>query len=136
VSLLLCLLHFLVNNARDVELLLMHNGSYAAEIAHGVSSRKRIEIVEKARVVSWCRAGSDLKGSESPRVETEGRGRAVQASFGGTDGSLSPWLRFSLALWTSLPRRGDDERLADEPFLCQLNVKLTNGNAKVRTEEA
>ncbi|ORY59884.1 ribosomal protein L32e [Leucosporidium creatinivorum] len=44
---------FLVNNARDVELLLMHNGSFAAEIAHGVSSRKRIEIVEKARVVSW-----------------------------------------------------------------------------------
>lgn len=44
---------FLVNNAREVELLLMHNGSYAAEIAHGVSSRKRIEIVEKARVVSW-----------------------------------------------------------------------------------
>ncbi|SCV68038.1 BQ2448_159 [Microbotryum intermedium] len=42
---------FLVNNTRELELLLMHNGSYAAEIAHGVSSRKRIEIVEKARVL-------------------------------------------------------------------------------------
>jgi hypothetical protein len=33
---------FLVNNEREVELLLMHNGVFAAEIAHGVSSRKRI----------------------------------------------------------------------------------------------
>lgn len=42
---------FLVNNEREVELLLMHNGVFAAEIAHGVSSRKRIAIVEKARVL-------------------------------------------------------------------------------------
>ncbi|CAD6977758.1 unnamed protein product [Tilletia controversa] len=36
-----------VNNARDVELLLMHNTSFAAEIAHSVSARKRVEILEK-----------------------------------------------------------------------------------------
>jgi large subunit ribosomal protein L32e len=42
---------FLVNNTNEVELLLMHNGVYAAEIAHGVSSRKRVAIVEKARVL-------------------------------------------------------------------------------------
>jgi len=42
---------FLVNNERELELLLMHNGTYAAEIAHGVSSRKRVAIVEKARVL-------------------------------------------------------------------------------------
>lgn len=42
---------FLVNNERELELLLMHNGTYAAEIAHGVSARKRVAIVEKARVL-------------------------------------------------------------------------------------
>ncbi|QIW94988.1 hypothetical protein AMS68_000506 [Peltaster fructicola] len=40
---------FLVNNIRDLELLLMHNKTYAAEIAHAVSSRKRIEIVSRAK---------------------------------------------------------------------------------------
>ncbi|RMZ90575.1 hypothetical protein DV736_g2196, partial [Chaetothyriales sp. CBS 134916] len=40
---------FLVHNARDVDLLLMHNRTYAAEIAHAVSSKKRIEIVAKAK---------------------------------------------------------------------------------------
>ena len=28
-----------------------HNGSYAAEIAHNVSSKKRIDILEKAKVL-------------------------------------------------------------------------------------
>ncbi|KAJ3196669.1 60S ribosomal protein L32 [Irineochytrium annulatum] len=40
---------FLVSNVRDLELLLMHNRTYAAEIAHNVSSKKRIEIIEKAQ---------------------------------------------------------------------------------------
>jgi len=40
---------FLVNNTRELDLLLMHNKTYAAEIAHGVSSRKRIEIVARAK---------------------------------------------------------------------------------------
>jgi large subunit ribosomal protein L32e len=40
---------FLVHNPKDVELLLMHNRVYAAEIAHAVSSKKRIEIVAKAK---------------------------------------------------------------------------------------
>ena len=40
---------FLVHNPRDVELLLMHNRTYAAEIGHAVSSKKRIEIVAKAK---------------------------------------------------------------------------------------
>lgn len=42
---------FLVHNPKDVELLLMHNKTYAAEIAHAVSSRKRIEIVAKAKAL-------------------------------------------------------------------------------------
>ncbi|KAI9718438.1 MAG: 60S ribosomal protein L32 [Candelaria pacifica] len=40
---------FLVHNTRDVDLLLMHNKTFAAEIGHAVSSRKRIEIIAKAK---------------------------------------------------------------------------------------
>ncbi|KAI9742006.1 MAG: 60S ribosomal protein L32 [Cirrosporium novae-zelandiae] len=42
---------FLVQNSRDVELLLMHNRIYAAEIGHAVSSRKRVEIIAKAKAL-------------------------------------------------------------------------------------
>jgi large subunit ribosomal protein L32e len=42
---------FLVHNTKDVDLLLMHNRTYAAEIAHAVSSKKRIEIVAKAKAL-------------------------------------------------------------------------------------
>lgn len=41
-------LKFTVNNVKELELLLMHNRKYAAEIAHSVSIRKRKEIVERA----------------------------------------------------------------------------------------
>ncbi|RDL39510.1 Ribosomal protein L32e [Venustampulla echinocandica] len=40
---------FLVNNIQDVDLLLMHNKTFAAEIGHAVSSRKRITIIERAK---------------------------------------------------------------------------------------
>ncbi|RHZ44870.1 uncharacterized protein CDV56_100796 [Aspergillus thermomutatus] len=42
---------FLVHNPKDVELLLMHNRTYAAEIASAVSSRKRVDIVAKAKAL-------------------------------------------------------------------------------------
>ncbi|KAL2011251.1 hypothetical protein VTN00DRAFT_3969 [Thermoascus crustaceus] len=42
---------FLVHNPKDVELLLMHNRTYAAEIAHAVSSRKRVDILAKAKAL-------------------------------------------------------------------------------------
>lgn len=38
---------FLVNNVREVDLLLMHNKTFAAEIAHNVSSRNRTSIIER-----------------------------------------------------------------------------------------
>ena len=56
---------FLVNNTREVDLLLMHNKTFAAEyveiyeeaefglilhrISHAVSSRKRVEIIARAK---------------------------------------------------------------------------------------
>lgn len=43
---------FLVHNVADVDLLLMHNGTYKAEIAHDVSSKKRIDIVARAKALS------------------------------------------------------------------------------------
>ncbi|CUS09517.1 unnamed protein product [Tuber aestivum] len=49
---------FLVQNTSDLDLLLMHNKTYAAEyessgirIGHAVSSRKRIEIIAKAKTL-------------------------------------------------------------------------------------
>jgi len=39
---------FTVSNVSDLELLLMHNRTYAAEVAHNVSTRKRKEIVDRA----------------------------------------------------------------------------------------
>ena len=38
---------FLVSNVRELDLLLMHNKSFAAEIAHNVSSRNRTTILER-----------------------------------------------------------------------------------------
>lgn len=38
---------FLVRNVKEVEILLMHNKTYAAEIAHNVSSRNRALILER-----------------------------------------------------------------------------------------
>ena len=38
-----------VNNQKELEMLVMHTAGYAAEVAHNVSARKRIEIVKKAK---------------------------------------------------------------------------------------
>lgn len=42
----------LIHNLSELELLLMHNNKYAAVVAHGVSSKKRIEILERAKILN------------------------------------------------------------------------------------
>lgn len=42
---------YLVKNVGDLDALLMHNKTYAAEIAHNISSKNRVEIVTKAKAL-------------------------------------------------------------------------------------
>ena len=56
---------FLVHNVGEIVMLLMQNLTYCAEIAHNVSSRKRIEILDRA-------AQLDIKVTNAgARIKTE-----------------------------------------------------------------
>ncbi len=68
-------LKFTVNNVAELELLMMHNKQYAAEIAHNVSGRKRQEIIERA--VSFCIDWAGVK--QCRRLGVAGRHRVVSA---------------------------------------------------------
>ncbi|KAM0683316.1 60S ribosomal protein L32 [Mitosporidium daphniae] len=40
---------FVIRNVKELELLMMHNSTYAAEVAHNVCAQKRLAIVNRAR---------------------------------------------------------------------------------------
>jgi large subunit ribosomal protein L32e len=58
---------FVVHNAKELEMILMHNKKYCAEIAHSVSSKTRKEIVQRAEElhVKVTNAGAKLRKVES-----------------------------------------------------------------------
>jgi large subunit ribosomal protein L32e len=57
---------FVISNVRELDLLLMHNRTYAAEIAHNVSSKKRVALLERAAQlnVKVINAGARLRSQE------------------------------------------------------------------------
>lgn len=58
---------FRVFNAGDLDMLLMHNRTYCAEIAHNVSARKRKDIVQRAQQLNVVviNANGKLRAEES-----------------------------------------------------------------------
>ena len=55
-----------VHNVTELEMLMMHNRTYAATVAHGVSSRVRKEIVERAEqlAIRVTNAAAKLRAEE------------------------------------------------------------------------
>ena len=58
---------FLVHNVDELDMLMMQNKVYCAEIAHGVSSRKRIDILDRAAqlAIKVTNAGARVKVEET-----------------------------------------------------------------------
>ncbi|KAH9486892.1 Protein MEMO1 [Psilocybe cubensis] len=82
---------FLVSNVREVDLLLMHNKSFSAEIAHNVSSRNRATILERAKVL-----GIKVTNAEARLRATRNASHAgswYTADGKTLDAELTQWLK-------------------------------------------
>ena|SRR3989338_1670609 len=58
---------FRVNNVKELDMLIMQNRIYAAEIAHGVSARNRIKIVHRANQlnIKVLNAGARIQANDA-----------------------------------------------------------------------
>lgn len=59
-----------VRNVGDVDLLLMHNGKYAAEVAHNVSSKKRVDILARWVSITTITSIRLIQAIIAPRLLT------------------------------------------------------------------
>mmetsp|Transcript_130057 Transcript_130057/g.224815 ORF Transcript_130057/g.224815 Transcript_130057/m.224815 type:complete len:140 (-) Transcript_130057:99-518(-) len=59
--------HFVVNNVKDLEMLMMNNKKYAATIGHSVGARKRKAIVSRAKElqIKVTNAAAKLRAEEN-----------------------------------------------------------------------
>ncbi len=57
---------FLITNVDDIELLLMNNRSYQGEIAHNISGRKRVVIIQRAKELNVRLTNANAKVRKTP----------------------------------------------------------------------
>ncbi|KAI8873903.1 ribosomal protein L32e [Ramicandelaber brevisporus] len=58
---------FVINNVGELQMLLMHNRTYAAEVAHAVGAKKRAEIIKRAQElnIKVTNAGARVRTEEN-----------------------------------------------------------------------
>ena len=54
----------LISCEKDMELLLMHNGTYCGEIANGIGSGKRLRIVQRAKEMNVRLTNANAKAKK------------------------------------------------------------------------